>query len=222
MSDSKIRELWGRKFDVVEEGLDESQVTEFVDTLIQERDTLLEQRDSLLSYIRLSKKIVGMQDELPSSSGQQAENTAAGIVTEVGQDTQPKVETTELKQAMQPVLAEASKIAEAGKEGYALYQGEVELQILPPVDTTELFQFERRLRNSFQLKILGTDGSPSKGSLIIALLTEPQPLLQSLKQMPEVEEAVEELDTSSKVKEGLLWRFRSTQGKRILVTLGKG
>lgn len=217
MSDSKIRKLWGRKFDVVEEGLDESQVTEFVDTLIQERDTLLEQRDSLLSYIRLSKKIVGMQDELPSSSGQQA-----GIVTEVGQDTQPKVETTELKQAMQPVLAEATKIAEASKEGYALYQGEVELQILPPVDTTELFQFERRLRNSFELKILGTDGSPSKGSLIIALLTEPQPLVQGLKQMPEVEEAVEELDTSSKVKEGLLWRFRSTQGKRILVTLGKG
>ena len=98
----------------------------------------------------------------------------------------------------------------------------MELQILPPVDTTELFHFERRLRNSFQLKILGTDGSPSKGSLIIALLTEPQPLVQGLKQMPEVEEAVEELDTSSKVKEGLLWRFRSTQGKRILVTLGKG
>ncbi len=217
MSDSNGRELWGRKFDVAEEGLDEGQVTEFVDELIQERDTLLEQRDSLLSYVRLSKKIVGMENEQTGSSRQQAENMAARTVTEVGQGIQPKVETTELEQTT-PVLPEATEIAGAGKEETALYQGEVELAILPPVDAAQLLQFERSLRNSFELEILSTDGSPSKGSLIIALLTEPQPLLRGLKQMPEVEE----LDTSAQAEGILPSRFRNKPGRRIWVTLNKG
>ena len=109
MSGNGVRELWGRKFDVVEEGLDESQVTEFVDVLIQQRDTLLEQINSLLSYIRFSKSTVREEDEPIGSSGQQVENRAAGIITEADQDIQPAVGTTELEQATQPVLPIADK-----------------------------------------------------------------------------------------------------------------
>lgn len=222
MGDSKGRKLWGKKFDVVEEGLDESQIAEFVDELIRERDTLLEQRDSLLSYIKLSKGTVEREDKQTGSSGQQAENREAGIVTEVEQDIQPEMETTELEQAMQPMLPEAMQAMEEGGEESSLYQGELELAILPPVDEDGLLQFERGLLESFQLKILSTDGSPSKGSLIIVQIGEPQSFLQGLKQMPEVEEAVEELGTSSQVTGVPPWRFRSKQERRILVTLSKG
>jgi hypothetical protein len=141
--------------------------------------------------------------------------------TEAGQDTQPKVETTKPEQVTQPVLPEATKATQAGKEAPTLYQGELELAILPPISAAELLQFERKLRNSLQLKILSTDGSPSKGSLITVMLNEQQPLLQRLKQMPEVKEAVEELDIATQAN-GILSPFENNGGKRICVTLGKG
>lgn len=222
MSDSKVKELWGRKFDVVNEGLDESQVTEFVDVLIHQRDTLLEQVNSLLSYIRHStKNMGGKEDKLTDSSRQQVENRAASIVNEVGQDTQARVETVKPEQVTQPVLPEATKATEADKKAPTLYQGELELAILPPINAAELLQFERRLRNSFQLKILSTHGSPSKGSLINVMLNEQQPLLQSLKQMPEVKEAVEKLDIATQAN-GILPFLENNGEKRIWVTLGKG
>ena len=107
MKDSRIKELWGTKFDLVEEGLDEDQVTEFVDELIKERDTLLEQRDSLLSYVRLSKKIVGMTGDVAYkvepevAQDIQQESGASGIVAEVEQGIQPEIKTTELVQEAQ-------------------------------------------------------------------------------------------------------------------------
>jgi len=232
ISNGKVRELRGRKFDVVEQGLDEEQVAEFIDELIQQRDTLLEQINSLLSYIRLSKSMPRKEDKPVSSSGQQTENRAPGTVTEVGRDTQPEVKTspvgqgiqpeveaTEPEQVMQPLLPDTSKLVEAHKEEPAFYQGELELVILPPVSEAGLLQFERRLRNSFQLKILSTDGSSSKGSLITVQLSEPQPFLQGLKQIPEVKEAAEELDAPAPVKETLSSLFKNKQGKRIWVTL---
>jgi len=223
MSKSRVKELGGRKFDVVEEGLDEGQVAEFIDKLIQQRDALLNQINSLLSYIRLSKSMVGEEDEPMGSSGQQAENRAAGTVTEVDQNMQPALEITELEQATQSVLSETIKAMEKGKKGETeLYQGELELAILPPVDAAGLLQFGRRLQDSFELKIVSTDGSPSKGSLITVRLNEPQPLLQGLKQLPEVKEAAEELDISSQVSGILSSHLRDKQGRRIWVTLSTG
>jgi len=217
MSQDKVRELWGKKFKVVKEGLDEKQVVDFINELIQQRGTLLEQINSLLSYIRLSKNMVGKQDGPTGSSGQQAEGKADSILTEVRQDTKPELKTTEPEQVTLPV-PEATK-AGAGKKEPTLYQGEVELAILPPSDATGLIQFQRTLRDSFQLKIVRTDGSPSKGSLITVLLNEPQPLLQGLKQVPKVKEAVEEIDTSAQAKETLPSLFKNNQGRRIWVTL---
>ena len=59
MSNNEARELWGRKFSVVEEGLDEGEITEFLGELIQQRDTLLEQINSLLSTSGFTKLWVG-------------------------------------------------------------------------------------------------------------------------------------------------------------------
>jgi len=131
----------------------------------------------------------------------------------------PAVEPTELEQVTQSVLPEAIKATEEGKEDLDLYQGELQLAILPPIDEAGLLQFERRLRDSFGLQLLSIDGSPSKGCLILVLLNEPQPLLQGLKQMSEVKEVAEELDTSAQVEEVLPSLFKNKRGRRIWVTL---
>lgn len=275
MSNNEVRELCGRKFSVVEEGLDEGEIAEFLGELIQQRDTLLEQINSLLSYIRLHKLMSGKKDKLTDNSEPQAGNLATKTVTEAKKDAQPVMETAEPEQATQPVPPEASKAINIGEEeesplyqkehavnwpvGTAtgtdqnihpaaetaepeqvtqpvppeankainageeeeppLYQGELELAILPPVDATGLLQFERKLRDSFQLQILRTAGSPSKGSLITVLLSKPQPLLKGLKQIPEVKDATEELDTSAQAEGTPSSLFNSKQGKKIWVTL---
>ena len=216
MSQNKVKNLWGRKFHIVKEGLDENQIADFVDEIMEQRDTLLAERKSLLAYIRPYKSAVDKQEGSP---GQQTENTATGIMTEVVPDTQPQMEATELDQTMPPALPEVAE-AETGQEEFTHYQGEVELAILPPVDAMKLLQFERNLVNSFDLKLVSIDGAQSKGVLITVLLNEPQPLLRALRQMPEVEEAKDgQTPIPSQISEVPPWRFRSNQGERIWVTL---
>ena len=230
MTNNRERKLWGRKFNVVPQGLDERQIIEFVDVLMKQRDTLLEQIDSLLSYIRLSKSPGEKEDEPTGGSGQPTEKGDASILTKVEQEIQSAMETKEPEPDIQPVVGaaeaepkspEVTEAAEADKEGPTLYQGELELAILPPITAVGLLQFERSLRDTFQMKILSTDGSPSKGSLISVLLNGQQPLLQGLNQLPGVKEAVEELDIHTQAGE-IPSLFKNKQGKRLWVTLAKG
>jgi len=221
MSQSKVKTLWGRKFNVVKEGLDEKQVVEFVDEIIGQRDTLLAERRSLLSYIRPYKTNVEKEHKPAGNPGQEAKNMTAEAVTEAGQAAQPEAEATEPEKTRPPVPLGAAG-AEVSIDEASLYQGEVELVIPPPVDAVKLLRFTRRLVDSLNLKIVSTEGSQSKGSLIIVLLDEPQPLLQSLRQMPEVEEAIKESDALSQATEIPSWRFTSNQRGKIWVTLSKG
>jgi len=222
MISSRVKKLWGREFDLVEEGLAESQVVDFVEELIWQRDACLEEKKSLLSCLKLIKEVIRQVERLPGSSGRQAKNVAARAATKMEQDTQSEVGAIELEQAAPPASSETARVDETiGEKEMALYQGELELAIPPPIDAAELLQFERKLRNSFPLRILGTEGSPSKGSLIIVFLGEPQPLVHSLKQIPEVKDAAEELDIPSKVKGMLMPRFKNGHRKRIWLTIGK-
>lgn len=219
---NKVRELWGLKFDMVKEGLAESQVVDFVDEIIRQQGALLKERDSLLACLRLINGVIKHSEKLSSDSKQQAKSKNARAVTEVEQDTQSEVTATGSEPVAPPVPSEATAVAETtGEKELALYQGELELAIPPPVDATELLQFERRLRNSLPLRILGTDGEPSKGCLIIIFLSEPQPLIHSLKQIPEVKDIVEELNIPSEVKGTLIPHFKNKHRKRIWVTIGK-
>ena len=118
---------------------------------------------------------------------------------------------------MIPSVVETSE----GGEKPALYQGEIGLEIQPPIDALELIEFERRLKDSFQLKILSIDGSPSKGCLIMVLLAEPQSLIQGLNQMDGVEKAEEQPAGSSHMKGNLFGNVKGKEGKRILLILDK-
>ena len=111
MSESPIRELWGREFNIGQQGLDEQQVIDFVDALIQQRDTLLEQVNSLLSYIRLSKSMSAKDERLLSNSKHPDENEAAKIEAEVVQDIQAEMKPTEPEAIIQPISTEAIKNA---------------------------------------------------------------------------------------------------------------
>ena len=228
MGNRKVSKLWRRRFDVVNEGLDESQVVEFVDGLILERDTLQEQVNSLLAYIGLSKRLVEGEGDIEGSSGEgvevevtDAENSLTNIAAEVWQDIQPEVESTESGQVMESLLPKVAGAAAEGTGDSSLYQGELELAILPPLDATGLLQFEKRLQNSFQMRIIRTSGSPSEGSLITIWLNEPQSVLQGLRQMPGVKKAVEKLDAST-IAGGTSALLNNKHGERIWVILSKG
>ena len=220
MNESMKRELWGRNFNISQQGLDEEQVVEFVDALTQQRDSLLEQVNSLLSYIRLSKKLIGKEGKLKDHDSHMDEEETARIVKEIVQDIQTEPETKKPEPAKQTILDEVTKVAETSEKDVTLYQGEVELAIMPPINAVELFKFQRTILSSFRSKILSTDGSPSKGALITILLNEPQPLLKALKQIPEVIEATEEPCNPTDIN-GITSFIRNKPDKTIKITLNK-
>ena len=45
MGDKSVRQLWGKDFDIVKDGLAESQVVGFATELINERDTLRQHQE---------------------------------------------------------------------------------------------------------------------------------------------------------------------------------
>jgi hypothetical protein len=64
MGTKMARQLWGRDFDIVKEGLDESQVAMFITELIGERDELLHRQDHLASLTKLAERTVAEADKL--------------------------------------------------------------------------------------------------------------------------------------------------------------
>ena len=97
------------------------------------------------------------------------------------------------------VVAQPASFLELGKEVGgpaseesipASYEGKVDLDILPPVDLAQFMKFRRELQHIPQLKILQITSSVKEGSRISTLITEPIPLLNVLKTMPEVHDAL--------------------------------
>ncbi|MFC1892961.1 hypothetical protein ACFLYR_02840 [Chloroflexota bacterium] len=105
-----IRELWGRDFEVVKEGLDESQVETFVGELVAERDTLQQRQEHLISLTRLAERAVAEADklaeEIKSEAAEEGRARAATLLAKAEQEAQ---EIGEQKRA--EILAVASKEA---------------------------------------------------------------------------------------------------------------
>ena len=73
MGTKMARQLWGRDFDIVKEGLDESQVAMFITELIGERDELLQRQDHLASLTKLAERTVAEADKLAADIGKEIE-----------------------------------------------------------------------------------------------------------------------------------------------------
>ena len=79
-SNKKVTELWGQEFDVVKEGLSESQVVAFVTKLFGENKALAKKVERLDFLEKLAEKTVREADELAMSMREQAEEEAANIL----------------------------------------------------------------------------------------------------------------------------------------------
>ena len=60
----EVRQLCGRDFEIVREGLDESQVAAVITELIGERDMLLERQEHLVSLTKLAERTISEADKL--------------------------------------------------------------------------------------------------------------------------------------------------------------
>lgn len=82
------------------------------------------------------------------------------------------------------------------KKSLALYQGVAELAIVPPVSLYQMMQLHEHLRIIPQIQILNLGGSVDKGITVRLILESPAPLIQILREQPEVERASDESQVS--------------------------
>jgi len=86
------------------------------------------------------------------------------------------------------VTTQVRENSDAG-ESLALYQGNVELVLAPPVAAGQLVKLGRQLKHFNYIKVVGLDGSLKQGIRMRLFLQKRIPLLKVLKAMPEVETA---------------------------------
>ncbi|MDD4876708.1 MAG: hypothetical protein PHQ86_06245 [Dehalococcoidales bacterium] len=103
----------------------------------------------------------------------------------------------------------------------SLFVGEVELAIAMPVELKMVSKLYNYLQTIPDLKILRTTGSWDRGTTITVVLEKPLPLVNSLKNMPEVQVIVGLTQSNSSMK-GALSSLSKTGGKvvkRLKLTL---
>ena len=88
--------LGGGEFRRVKNGLDETQVTSFINELISQRDTLVQREDHLSSLTKLAEKTVAEADKLAENikteAVDQAEAEAAVIIAKAEEEAQQMIE----------------------------------------------------------------------------------------------------------------------------------
>jgi DNA-binding response OmpR family regulator len=100
-----------------------------------------------------------------------------------GSDVMSSTAKTEKKPQEEVVMGQKER------EGLALYQGAVELEITSPVGLHQLLLLNEHLRSMGQAEVLGVGGSLDKDVTIRLRLKTPAPLLEALRNLPEVVQA---------------------------------
>jgi len=249
-----IAQLWGREFNVVKQGLSQSQVYDCIAELVNQNNALTEKTQHVAFLERLAEQTVAEADKLALGIRNKAQEEATNILQMAEEEAaEVKAKATEevkrlltgsrerleskLKQkadevyqrilgrveetigevwslelvsevieapAQQPTsvsgsgegsvpeLVEEMEEPAAEEPGPISYDGRVDLGIVPPVDLAQFMKLRKGLQHIPQLKVLQITSSQKRGSTISTSLTEPIPLLDMLKVMPEVHEAVAE------------------------------
>ena len=95
---------------------------------------------------------------------------------------------------------EAKRAEEKAKEavepavGAGLYEGVMELTIVPPIDLGQMENLEKDLRQVENLRLVLVGGSVDEGNKIVVSAEKPIPLLRILGEMPAVEQVVRKGD----------------------------
>ena len=127
----------------------------------------------------------------PSSDGNAGPAAVDSAPTEESAPESPADETTD-----QPHPTDLP--ATASEDG--LFEGTVELALPPPVALDRMLQIHKHLKETPSIDVLNLGGSVDNGITIRILLDAPLPLLTILNDLPEADEAVEEMsDTKGTV-----------------------
>ncbi len=118
-------ELWGRKFEIVKNGLSEDQVVSYVNELISEHEMLVQRQEHLVSLTKLAEKTVAeaekLAEEIKREATDEAKTEAARVVAEAEAQAEQSAE-----EKRNEIIATATKQAEDIK---ASAEHEAELMI---------------------------------------------------------------------------------------------
>lgn len=199
--DKDIIERWGRNFKRTNSGLDEEQVTSFVNELIRERDMLLKQQDHIFSLIKLAEKAIGAdivtKQGLGSGAVIQAREQTRPIVGEpvVGEEKPAETVATPTKK-VEPATAKAQHkfqeiigtIEQPAGDGP---EPQWEVQILPPIDLMQALGIMTSLDKLPEIE--KTELIPDVNRPTIAVfVSKPLHLIDRLRTLPQVAEIKED------------------------------
>jgi len=102
------RELWGQRFNIVKKGLDETQVTAYVDDLLERYNTFAEEHEHLDSLRRLAESTVKEADKLAVEIRQNAQKEAEAEASRT---------IAQAREQAQKTIAEAESQAQAKAQG---------------------------------------------------------------------------------------------------------
>jgi hypothetical protein len=193
-NDKDIIERWGRLFKRANSGMDEEQVTTFVDELIRERDMLLKQQEHFFSLIRLAERAIGTD-----GTAKQGVNDA---VVKASEQARPIIGGEETAEAVaMPTRGTEASTAKAQHQFQEMIgtleqpdgeepEPDWEVQILPPIDIMQALAVMTALDNLSEIK--KTELIPDiKKPIITVFVDKPLSLIDKLRALPQVAEIKE-------------------------------
>jgi hypothetical protein len=188
-------ERWGRLFKRANSGLDEEQVTAFVNELIRERDLLIKQQEHMFSLIRLAERAVGAE-------GMAGQGLRGGIVQPgeqarpiVGEEKKAETVATPTKGIETATTTKAQHkfqeiIGTIDQPNGDEPEPEWEVQILPPIDLMQALGIMTALDKLPE--IAKTELIPDVNKPTIAVfVSKPLHLVDRLRTLPQVAEVKE-------------------------------
>ena len=205
----KKKQLWGKDFDIVKEGLDEAQIVDFVNGLMERQKTSPSDsvRAVLKTAIADAEQIV---TSVKTKAQAEAQEEAARIIAQASQKIgEIKEDSTTAAEAEEPAqLQEEAAVPDPEKEtveallrqpvpeerakkyktepeptkeeSQSLYTGEVELTIAKPVNPSMVTKLYNYLQTTPEIKFVRTSGSWDRGTTITVVLDKPIPLISVL------------------------------------------
>ncbi|MFC2067287.1 hypothetical protein ACFLUO_09650 [Chloroflexota bacterium] len=168
----ETKQLWGRVFNIVENGLDEEQVVSFVNELIKKYEV---------------PSVVTPESSTTMSSSLNHEATDSVEVEAIAQFQEETIINQPLdmgaKGFLEQPLEEERREAETAQttpsEQYdkTLYNGEVQLILDVPVNMKMVSELYDSLQTTRELRILYSTGSPNRGIAINIRVEKPIPLI---------------------------------------------
>ncbi len=116
--DGKVREIWGRKFKIVRDGLDETEVFAFVGRLIEQNSELSSRLEHLDSLKRLAENAVieanKQAESIKIETSEEANQKAKGIIIQAEEQTKAEAERiiAEAEQSSLDRIAASEQLAQ--------------------------------------------------------------------------------------------------------------